>query len=242
MDIGHGVAVYPSGDMIVVSQSRSFTSGSNAFGADDFYMIKLDNDGETIWQKIKGISPENGEAPLDVAVTSDGGFVIAGQAQALNILAKFDKNGDTIVLGDLDFTFTVGETTGLINMGIARDIAALAGESIAIPFEVGSFPLDLLIDTLLGIPVSDFCDAGGAYQWDQAPTAPLAAGDQYTVEFVDCTTGPADDQNIYNGTFTITVDQLSGELTSDNYEIRITNHPIDLCSRMMLATAASPVD
>ncbi len=227
MDIGHGVAVYPSGDMIVVSQSRSFSTGSNDFGRDDFYMIKLDKNGDTIWQKVKGISPNNGEAPLDVAVTPDGGFVIAGQAQAMNILAKFDKNGDTIVLGDLDFTFTVGETVGLINMGNARGVAEKAGEFVSLPIEIGSFPVDLLIETLNGMPVSDLCNAGGAYIWNPVPEMPISAGDSYTVNFTECGNGPTGDQSIYNGFFTIGVQQISGDITSDDYEIRIQVNPVE---------------
>jgi hypothetical protein len=227
LEIGHGVAVYPSGELVVLGQTRSFSSASSQWGRDDFHMIKLDQDGEVLWQKVKGISPDNGEVPFDVAAAADGGYIVAGQAQGQNILAKFDKNGDTIVLGDLDFTYTVGETTGLINMSNARQIAEVSGEFISLPIEIGSFPLDLLIDTLMGEPVTGFCSAGGTYEWNKPPAEPIAAGDNYKVAFTGCRTGPSEDQSIYNGTFTFDVDQVSGDITTDDYVIRIDIDPID---------------
>ena len=226
MDIGYGVAASSTGECIVVSDSRSYTTQENT-NRDDFYMIKLDAEGKIIWQKVKGFSPYYSEAPYDIEMTPDGGFIIAGHALCMNLLTKFDKKGDTINLGDNDFTFTVTETTGLINMGNARSIAEISGEFVSLPIEIGAFPLDLLIDTLTGMPVSDLCERGGQYAWNKPVTAPVAAGDEYIVTFSACESGPADDPSTYNGTFTITVAAVSGDLMTDNYDIRIVIDPID---------------
>ena len=226
MDIGYGVAAASTGECIVVADARSFTTQDNTH-KDDFYMIKLDGDGEIIWQKVKGFSPYYAEVPYDVAMTPDGGFIIAGHALGMNLLTKFDKNGETIHLGENDFTFTLTEATGLINMGNARSVAEKAAEFVSLPIELGAFPLDLLIDTLTGMPVSDLCDRGGGYEWNKAVTAPISAGDEYVVTFSGCESGPMDDPSTYNGTFTITVASVTGDLTTDNYDIRIIVDPID---------------
>ncbi len=226
MDIGYGVAASPAGECIVVSDSRSYTTQAQTT-KNDFYMIKLDAGGKIIWQKVKGFSPYYAEAPYDIAMTPDGGFIITGHALSMNLLAKFDKNGDTIHLGDNDFTFTVTETTGLIHMGNARWVAEISGEFVSLPIEIGAFPLDLLLDTLAGMPVSDLCERGGQYAWNKPVTAPVAAGDEYIVTFSACESGPADDPATYNGTFTITVAAVSGDLATDNYDVRMVIDPID---------------
>ncbi|MGM0403121.1 MAG: hypothetical protein ACQEQN_05360, partial [Thermodesulfobacteriota bacterium] len=226
MDIGYGVASYPSGEFVVAGVTRSFSS-SEQWGKEDVYLLKMDTDGEVLWQKVKGLSPDNSELAYDVAVTSDGGFVIAAAAQAMNVLAKFDKNGGTIVLGDMDFTYTVPAVTGRINMANARDIAAISGEFIFLSVQIASFPMDLFIDTLRGMPVSDLCSAGGGYEWSSRPAKPLAPGDSYVLTISDCQSGPDDDPSTYNGTFTMTVEQASGDITSDDYEVKIAVDPID---------------
>ncbi len=226
MDIGYGVAAGPAGDCIVVADARSYTTQEDA-NKDDFYMIKLDAGGEIIWQKVKGFSPYYSEVPYDVEMTPDGGFIITGHALAVNLLAKFDKNGATVHLGESDFTFDITTTAGLINMGNARLIAEMAAEFVSIPIEIGSFPLDRLIDTLTGMPVSDLCERGGRYEWNKFITTPVSAGDEYLLTFSGCESGPTDDPNTYNGAISFVVEAVAGDLTADNYDIRIVIDPID---------------
>ena len=225
-DMGYGVTATPQGDILVVGETRSFNSVDSTC---DFYLIKLDKEGTVIWQKVKGMSPQNYETAYDVRVTSDGGFVVAGSAQAMNMLAKFDKNGDTITLGDMDFTYTVSETSGLINMANARVIASVAAEMIMLPFELGAFSLDLFIDTLNNIPAGDLCDSGGTYTWNRPPALPVGAGDGYVVSFSGCKSDPSgDDPSTYNGTIALRVEAVSGDITGDDYDIRVTIDPVDL--------------
>jgi len=47
------------------------------------------------------------------------------------------------------------------------------------------------------------------------------------VTFSACESGPTDDPATYNGTFTITVTAVSGNLRTDNYDIRMVIDPID---------------
>lgn len=224
-DMGYGVTATPQGDILVVGETQSFNSVDASY---DFYLVKLDKEGKTIWQKIKGLSPHNYETAYDVMATPDGGFIVAGSAQAMNTLAKFDKNGDTILLGDMDFTYAVSETSGLITMANARLIAAAAAEMITLPIQVGSFPLDLFIDTLNGIPVGDLCDAGGTYSWNKSPVAPVAAGDEYVLAFSACKNDPSgDDPSTYNGTIAFQVSAVTGDITGDGYDIRVKIGPVD---------------
>jgi hypothetical protein len=223
-DFGYGVAATANGDVIIIGETGSFGGSNESY---DFYLIKLDKDGKTIWQKVKGISPKNYETAYDVEITSDGGFIVAGSAQAMNMLAKFDRNGDTISLGDLDFTYAVSETTGLINIANARDIASVSAEFMTLPIKVGSFPVDLFIDTLDGLPVTDLCDIAGSYSWNKSVQAP-ASGDDYVVTFSGCQSGPSNDPSTYQGTMTLNINQISGDITDDDYEIKAIIDSVNL--------------
>jgi hypothetical protein len=100
---------------------------------------------------------------------------------------------------------------------------------IMLPFELGSFSLDLFIDTLNGIPVGDLCDSGGTYTWNRPPALPVGAGDRYEVAFSGCKSDPSgDDPSTYNGTIALTVEAVAGDITGDDYDIRVNIDPVDL--------------
>lgn len=65
------------GGYIVVGKTRS-TNGdvSGAHGAEDGWIVKLDNAGNLLWQKA--IGGTNIEELQDVEVTSDGGYIVTG--------------------------------------------------------------------------------------------------------------------------------------------------------------------
>lgn len=109
MDFTNGVAITETGEFLVAGVTRSYSGAGLGslpdYAVEDFFLIKLDENGNALWRKVKGKGPNNSEIAHDIAVTTDGGFIVAGAGP--NILAKFDKNGDTLNLGDLDFTYTV---------------------------------------------------------------------------------------------------------------------------------------
>jgi hypothetical protein len=114
-------------------------------------------------------------------------------------------------------------------MANARFIASAAAEMIMLPFEIGAFSLDLFIDTLNSMPAGDLCDSGGTYTWNRPPALPVAAGDAYVVAFSGCKSDPSgDDPSTYNGTIQLTVESVSGDITGDDYDIRVTIDPVDL--------------
>jgi hypothetical protein len=53
------------------------------YGSDDYYVIKLDANGDTVWQRSFGGSDSDGA--YGVLQTSDGGYIIAGQSSSNDI-------------------------------------------------------------------------------------------------------------------------------------------------------------
>ncbi|MBC2714357.1 MAG: hypothetical protein HF978_03525 [Desulfobacteraceae bacterium] len=229
MDIGHEVTVTSDGGYLVAGVTRSFGQSAMEYVRDDVYLIKLDFDGDKVWEKVKGMSPDNSESAYAAKEASDGGYVVTGSSQSQVMLAKFDNNGDTILLGELDFTFTVPDTMGLINLSNASIIAETAFSSVTLPQEVGSFVLNRLVDTLNGIPVADLCDNGGSYTWNPMPVDLLTIDSTYELLFSGCTSGEAsDDQVIFNGSLFFEVDSLTGDLTGSDYDITMVISPLDV--------------
>lgn len=68
---GHDVEVTPDSGYIVVGQTNSF----GALGQ-DVYFIKTDSLGDTLWTKTYGGADD--DVGYSVAITSDGGYIIAG--------------------------------------------------------------------------------------------------------------------------------------------------------------------
>lgn len=222
MDILYSVDVTGQNEFVAAGVTRSYSGygapGLEDYAREDFFMVKIAADGETIWRKVKGKGPNNSEIAYAIRVAPDGGFVLAGGGP--NILAKFDRNGDTINIGDLDFTYTIPEDgAGLINQGNYLKVASAAGNALFLPFEVGAFALDRIIDALSGIPVGDLCDGGGEYRWDITPGGTVSAGDQYTATFDYCFMGTGPDRTGINGSIRIDVKDISGALTGDEYTI-----------------------
>ncbi|NQS98789.1 MAG: hypothetical protein HQ591_10065, partial [candidate division Zixibacteria bacterium] len=81
------------GGYIVVGCTSSFSNGA------DIYLIKTDENGDTLWTRVYG--GEDDEGGGSVAQTLDGGYIIAGGLSPNLItnyllLLKTDANGDTI--------------------------------------------------------------------------------------------------------------------------------------------------
>ncbi len=68
------------GGSIVVGSTKSINTNIQNHGAWDIYVVKLDNLGNTIWQKCYGGT--RNEIGLTIAKTTDGGYVIGGQTNS----------------------------------------------------------------------------------------------------------------------------------------------------------------
>jgi hypothetical protein len=82
------------GGFIVVGWTESFGNG-----ASDFYIIKTDANGDSIWTKTYG--SEWADEGRDILVTGDGGYVFSGkrsisQSEAKHYLMKLNSQGDSI--------------------------------------------------------------------------------------------------------------------------------------------------
>jgi hypothetical protein len=222
-DAFHGVGITASGNFVAAGITRSYTDSSWP----NIFLAKLDKDGTPNWQKAKGKRGSNEDAGHAIAMTPDGGFVVAGRGP--NTFVKFDRNGDTITLDDIDFSYTVVEDEGLINMINAADIAMAAADSVIIPFRVGAMPTDLLIDTLDGMTVPEWCNRGGSFLWQPLPQAvPDLNGQSFLLTFSSCESGSAMDPIILHGRLSITVESVSGDIVTDNCEAQTLIYPINI--------------
>ena len=95
--------------MVVVVHTDSF-----GFGNGDFWVLKLDNNGNVTWQKIYGKSSE--EVPCSIQQTSDGGYILGGRLLYDVWILKLDSSGNvtwqkTYEGGNYDFASSIQQTT-----------------------------------------------------------------------------------------------------------------------------------
>ena len=95
LEEGHAVQATSDGGYIIAGDTRSFGAGGW-----DFYIIKTDSLGETLWTRTYGDT--NHEASTFVQETSDGGYIVAGYTSSFGAgngdvyLIKTDSLGDTL--------------------------------------------------------------------------------------------------------------------------------------------------
>jgi len=94
-DMGYSVQQTKDGGFIVVGYTESFGAGEY-----DVYLIKTDENGDTLWTRTYG--GEGDDIGYSVQQTEDGGFIIIGETESFGAgkfdvyLIKTDGNGDTI--------------------------------------------------------------------------------------------------------------------------------------------------
>jgi hypothetical protein len=82
------------GGYIVAGYTKSFGAGG-----EDFYIIKLDANGNMVWEKTYGGSDDDGAHSIQQ--TSDGGYIVAGRTYSFGIegfdiyVIKMDAEGNT---------------------------------------------------------------------------------------------------------------------------------------------------
>ena len=123
-DNAYSIQKTKDGGFVIAGDTRSFGAGN-----DDVYIIRTDSKGDTLWTKTYG-TKEN-DAAYSVAVTKDGGFILAGETTFLNspsysvYLVRTDSAGDTLWTK----MYSLGDTSSRANSVIQTDDGgfALAG-------------------------------------------------------------------------------------------------------------------
>ncbi|ACK42564.1 lipoprotein [Dictyoglomus turgidum] len=83
------------GGYIVAGYTNSFGAGNG-----DFYIIKLDSNGDKVWEKTYGGSSY--DEAYSIQQTSDGGYIVAGYTESFGAgysdfyIIKLDSNGDKV--------------------------------------------------------------------------------------------------------------------------------------------------
>jgi hypothetical protein len=242
-DFANGVALAADGSYLVAGYSHSYggpiQDPSLSFMWTDAMLIKITPAGATTWQKIKGLRPRGADSADAIVAAADGGFAIGGSSGGDVMLAKFDKNGDTVNLGaNYDLTITVPATLGAINFNNAVAVATTGAYGLILPREVGGALLDRLLAASAGEPPSAFCGGGGTYAFDPAVPATLVAGSSFAVSFTACVIGPPGDQSRIDGSATLLVDSVSGTPASGTYAAQTTVSGLALAVETLGTTTA----
>ena len=94
LDEAYAITPTRDGGYIVAGNTWSFGNGE-----DDVYLIKIDDNGNKIWQKTYGGSDY--DEAYAITPTKDGGYIVAGGTESFGnggwdvYLIKIDKNGNT---------------------------------------------------------------------------------------------------------------------------------------------------
>jgi len=92
-DVANAITPTKDGGFIVAGGTKSFGNGEDA------YLIKIDKDGNKIWQKTFG--GKDNDWVYAITPTKDGGFIVAGITESFGngedvYLIKIDKDGNKI--------------------------------------------------------------------------------------------------------------------------------------------------
>jgi len=92
-DGAFGLCLSADSCYVIVGETRSYS-----FGLSDLYLLKVDRDGNLIWQKTYGFADE--DRGYDVRLALDGGFIISGATRGEHghdwdiYLLKTDRDGN----------------------------------------------------------------------------------------------------------------------------------------------------
>jgi len=140
-DVGVSIKKLEDGNYIVVGYTSSFGNGNT-----DVYVIKIDNNGELIWEKIFG--GEQDDIANDSIITSDGNLLIVGWTKSFSAkdrdiyILKISKDGNLIWQKNyggenMDEGRTVVETNdkGYIVAGMTLSFDSLGSDIIILKFD-----------------------------------------------------------------------------------------------------------
>jgi hypothetical protein len=220
-DVGRAVSPRPGGGFLVAGYTQSFTPGFEPWARQDVYLIALDEDGEVIFQKVKGQAPNSSERADSVVPTPDGGMILTGSWDARLLLMKADKNGDTVGLGDQDVSLDLPDVDqGLIGFSDVVPTAEAALDLLFTAREMGPFAVEHLVAVLEGATPDEFCPLGGTFTIEPPPQPPLE-GKSFHVVFDICQTDPIDPMAL-DGFYNLGIGALTGDLTAPPYVLAST--------------------
>lgn len=99
-----------NGDFIIAGHSSSTNiSGAANHGSEDFYIMKIDSNANILWQKLFGGAQS--DWAYSVAATDDGGTIIAGNSNSIDIPGVDKPSGST---SDADYYFIKLDSSGNI--------------------------------------------------------------------------------------------------------------------------------
>ena len=93
-DYGNGVQQTSDGGYIIAGETNSYGAGSS-----DFYLVKTDDNGDTLWTRTYG--GNSYDTGYSVDQTNDGGYIITGSTRSYGVgnsdiwIVKTDSIGDT---------------------------------------------------------------------------------------------------------------------------------------------------
>ncbi|MCA9491354.1 MAG: hypothetical protein KC621_15590 [Myxococcales bacterium] len=139
-DSAYGVVVDAAGAAYITGELPGATvlAGQPHLGAGDAYLLKLDTDGTTLWERQFGT--DGNDVGVAVVLTSDGDIVAlstrAGTPRAIT-LVRYAPDGTLL------HTYTDPDTAGGRNMRMAPDLAGgvvISGTSSQAPVTGGTVP------------------------------------------------------------------------------------------------------
>ncbi len=222
-DAGGDVDLCSDGGYIIAGATDSYDPlGSSP--ASEVYLIKLDSSGNPLWQKVKGRAPNSFESASSVVVASDGGFAIAGAAAGSFMIAKMDSSGDTISLGENDYTITITGTLGTINPANAATLAGRSVNAINQSTLLGGFGLD----TLIKVKDNPALNGAGGLTISPAPTL-IPEGGPYVITMNDYATSYGGADIKLTGTMTVLITSHTGTVAAgETYTAELTVSAIDV--------------
>lgn len=150
------VVALSDGGAALFGQTYSYGAGEG-----DFYLIRLNSDGDSLWTRTYGgAGLESGES---IAVTSDGGFILAGYTESFGAgktdmyVVRTDATGDTLWTKTFggpedDFCYSVATTAddGYVLAGNSYSHVPNPGKSVFIVIKDGGSSQWTKYDPYLG--------------------------------------------------------------------------------------------
>lgn len=130
-DYAYSIVKVPGGGYVIAGSTKSMGAGS-----DDFYLLKIDENGNKVWEKAYGTSGI--DIGREAVPTADGGFIFIGYTQSNGydmMLIKTSGDGNeqwrkTYGGGQFEHGYSVKETTGgYILLGTSYTYSNGAGDA-----------------------------------------------------------------------------------------------------------------
>ena len=145
IDEAHSIVAAADGNYIIIGDTRSDdVNVSENNGAADIWLIKINPNGDLIWEKSFGGSSFDGGR--SITKTSDNGFIIAGSSRSENgILTNNNGQNDALVIRlDQNCNILWQKTIGGSNIDVFYDVVALENTSVIAVGETSSEDFDIL--------------------------------------------------------------------------------------------------